>query len=156
MKGRQIAEVRIDPRVVEGVVLVVRGRLEDRVQVERSDAQAGQVVEAIDDALQVAAHEVVKVRGCAPGLHILRVVRRVAVGEAIRKNLIEDGVPNPLRGDEGRSLVGIAASRAFYTGVRRDYTTTTTDHLPPTTASRSFDGLPPIAAGRQLSVVGRR
>ena len=58
-QGRVAAEQRIDQLVVVGVVAVVRGRGEDRVQVERRDAQVAQVVEVLGDAQQVAALEAV-------------------------------------------------------------------------------------------------
>src|SRR5262245_14535123 len=58
LKRGEITEVRVEPKIVEGIVFVVRSRLEDRVEVDRCRAEISEVVEMIDDPLQVAAHEV--------------------------------------------------------------------------------------------------
>ena len=50
-------EKRVDRQVVIGVVAVVRGGGEDRVEVERRDPERLQVVEPIDDAEEIAALE---------------------------------------------------------------------------------------------------
>ena len=49
------AEHRVDFLVVVRVVAMVRGRLEDRREVDRVDAQVGQVVELLDHADEVAS-----------------------------------------------------------------------------------------------------
>src|SRR6266545_596705 len=59
VEGRQVAEVRVDAEVVEGVIFMVRGRLEYRVEIQRGNTQLGEVVKMIDDAAQIAAHEVI-------------------------------------------------------------------------------------------------
>ena len=120
-----VAEPRVDPRVVGGVVAVVRVRLEDRVEVDRGDAELLQVVELLPDALEVAAEVVAAVRALAARLgrgvvaavalrevvpRLLRrgeravadrpdrrVVLRVRVLEAVREDLVDDRVPRPGR-----------------------------------------------------------
>jgi len=48
-EGLVASQERVHPLVVEGVVTVVRGRGEDRVQVDRARPQALDVVHALDD-----------------------------------------------------------------------------------------------------------
>ena len=55
-------------QVVVGVVAVVRGRREDRCQVERGDAEVLEIAEVLDDPEQVTALEPVHRRRGVPGL----------------------------------------------------------------------------------------
>jgi hypothetical protein len=54
-EGRLAAERLVDRVEVGGVVFVVGGRAEDGRQVDRVDAQRGDVAEARGDAVQIAA-----------------------------------------------------------------------------------------------------
>ena len=88
-------EVRIDRAVVGGVVAVVRLRREDRVEVDRRDAEALQVVELARDAREVAAHVVAAARALdrrAPRRRVAveaprAVRRRVGVAAAVALGL---------------------------------------------------------------------
>ena len=115
-----VAEQRIDALVVGRVVAVVARRLEDRVEVERGDAERLEVAELLADALERAAVEV-------PGEHLVgllvelvgdglvpvldeaalgslaRGIERlgalapiVAAGEAIGEDLVDDAVAVPV------------------------------------------------------------
>ena len=107
------AEVGIDVEVVDTVVLVDRRTDEDRVQIEGRDAEVLQVRDLLPDALEVAAVEVQAMafrvfhRGGVPGRHPDRrisvdavfarpdVVFGVSVAEALREDLVEDGLLHP-------------------------------------------------------------
>src|SRR5690606_2572164 len=129
-KCLQIAEERIDLQIVDRVVAVVRARLEDWVQVDSRYTKTGEIVQFLDDAGQVAAEKVaVEVIRAAGGLltpavdrrlipgfvedqrqfvikherAIDRVIAAVAIAEAIRKDLVDDGILHPFR----RCEVGI-------------------------------------------------
>ena len=91
------AEQRIDREVVVGVVAVVRGRLEDRGQVERVDPEVLEVVEVLDDAEQVAALEAVVGRRRVPRLERTRLVDALARREPVGEDLVEDRVADPGR-----------------------------------------------------------
>ena len=56
---------RVDGQVIGGVIPVVGRRFEDRVEVDRRDAQVLQVIQLVDQALQVAAVEVLAVSASA-------------------------------------------------------------------------------------------
>ena len=112
---RVAAEVRIDVVVVLGVVLVVAARGEDRVQVQRGDAElAGEVVELAAHADEVAAverrrgHARIDRRAPRPGHHArppgaVDVLvgrdreRRIALAEPIGEDLVDDLVGDPRR-----------------------------------------------------------
>ena len=88
-------EARIDPVVVDRVVAVVGAGVEDRVEVKRGRPQILQIVKPLEDPPQVAALKAPQSWWSAPRIHIGRIVRRVAVGESIGEDLIEDGVLHP-------------------------------------------------------------
>ena len=108
------AEVRVDVLVIGHVILVVGLRAKDWRQVQRVDPQRLQVVQALDDAGQVAAvkHQPAVPafrRGRAPGtgqravvLVFVFVCARVAGGfavrEAVREDLVEHRALQPGRG----------------------------------------------------------
>ncbi len=85
------AQQRVDLHVVKRVIAVVGGRCKDRVQVDGVDAKFLQVVEAIDNAVQVAPLEALLLRRAAPRLeaearHVRRArAARKAVGEYLIK-----------------------------------------------------------------------
>jgi hypothetical protein len=107
------AEVPCHVLVVDDVVAVVRARLEDRVQVERVHTDVREMVEVRLDPGQVAAVELDErsrasngqlVPGSMPrrlatiGPGAVRdVVRRVAVREAVGKDLVDHAVVQPAR-----------------------------------------------------------
>ena len=76
------AEVGIDLRVVLGVVRVVRPGVEDRVEVDRRDAQRVEVGELLVDAPQVAAHVVAATRLLA-GAAVVEARRALRVGHRV-------------------------------------------------------------------------
>ena len=114
----EIAEVRVDPVVVLRVVPVVRGAVEDRVEVDRGDAQRGEVVELLRHALQVAAEVVTAARRLARARRLGEarrtdrargVVAAVALGQVAPAQL-DDLVPlGPAR--SGRVAAGVRVAR---------------------------------------------
>ncbi len=107
---RRIAtEERIDMEVVVGVIAVVRGRGEDRGQVESGDADRLQVGQPLDDPQEVTALEAVPRRCCVPRLEGAGLGDPRAGREAVREDLVEDRVTDPgRRVDRHRSSVGRA------------------------------------------------
>ncbi len=107
------AEVWIDVLVVHHIILMVAECSEDRRQVEGVDAQVGQVIKVLGDARQVAAVEndpvvLIGIRLDTPGQGVrpvpsvfiliwLRVGGGIAVGKAVRENLVEDALQHPGR-----------------------------------------------------------
>ena len=96
-QGIVAAEQRIDVVVVVRVVAVVRRRSEDRSQVERRDAQGGEVVEPLDDAEQVAALEAVRRGRRVPRFERAGLRDALARREAVGEDLVEDRVADPVR-----------------------------------------------------------
>ena len=92
---RVAAEERVDLEVVVRVVAVVGGRLEDRRQVQRVDAERLDVVEVLDDPEEVAALEAVVRRRGVPRLERARLRDPRAARESVREDLVEDGVSDP-------------------------------------------------------------
>ena len=89
------AEQRIDREVVVRVISVVRRRREDRVQVERVDAQVLEIAELVGEAAQVAALEPVGGRGRVPALEAAGFVDAVTLGEPVGEDLVEDRIADP-------------------------------------------------------------
>ncbi len=102
---------------------MVGWRQEYRVQVQRIHAQGLQVWQLVDDTLKIAPEKLVDALGIGAWLaapvgsngylgsavdrvHALRVVRRVAVVEAIGKYLVNDHVFGPRRHLEIRIVDG--------------------------------------------------
>ncbi len=94
---------------------MVGRRVEDRAEVDAVDPQVGEVVEVLDHAAQVAAEEVTPQRGIlralapAPELRLVTVNAFhqavggwIAIGEAIRENLVDDHALRPLGGHSRR------------------------------------------------------
>jgi hypothetical protein len=94
------AEERVDGVVVVRVVAMVRRRGEHRVEVERGGAESLDVVEPVDDPVEVATLEPVGRRRLVPRLERPRGFHPAAPGEAVGEDLVEDGVPDPLRRDD--------------------------------------------------------
>ncbi len=92
------AQQGIDAEVVIGVVAVIARRGKHGIQVERVDAQLLQIVQAVHDAEQVATLVALLGRGRAPLLEADagRVLKARAACEAVRKDLIEDSVFDPI------------------------------------------------------------
>ncbi len=126
------AQQRVDRHVVVGVIAMVRGRREDRRQVQRVDAEIGQVVEMLDDPEQVAALEPVVGRWRRPTARAAR-----ACGP----------VRSP-RTDPGRS--GRRSRRGPRPGCRRS--PSVVDHGGP----RSDQGLDDVSAGSEVPRVTSR
>ena len=93
-------EARIDPLVVGGVVLVVRGGREDRREVQTADAEVGEPAEVLADAGDVAAEERLHGRRLTPRPLPGRIVHLVAVGESVGKDQVERPPGDPGRHSE--------------------------------------------------------
>ena len=122
------AEVLVHVPVVAGVVLVQAVGLEDRVQVDRRNAQPAEVGQRLPHALQVAAVAAVPdvavevaalarlavVPLASPGDGARRVVARVAVAEPLRQDLVPDGVLGPVGRDERRRARHVVPPRRHH------------------------------------------
>src|SRR5438309_2068385 len=114
-QGIIATKARINIVVVLGIVLVVRGRGEDRIQVENIDAKrALDVSEFRIDALQITAKEdrILRITSIGIGtltpvfmlgwctevaiLVGLNVVTRVAIIETVGKDLVHDTILGPI------------------------------------------------------------
>ena len=130
------AKMRVDVLVVGHVVLVVRLGGEDRVEIQRGDAQLLDIIQLLRNALQVAAVEDQREGGVvrrqrAPGEGLralaavfvlvgLRIVRRIAVGETVGEDLVEDGFVQPAGGiGIGQELEVICVQRVEMAGPGR-------------------------------------
>jgi hypothetical protein len=84
--------------VVVRVVAVVGRRRKDGVQVEGRHPQVVEVIEGVNDAVEVSALEALLLGRTSPGLegHVLLVLDLPAAGEAVGKDLVEDGVLDPV------------------------------------------------------------
>jgi hypothetical protein len=89
-------EERVDREVVVCVIAVVRGRLKDWTEVDRSDAESLQIVKVLDYPKQISTFEPVDSRRRVPRLEVGRLRYLRTDGEAIRKDLLEDRVVDPL------------------------------------------------------------
>lgn len=105
----------VDAMVVAGAIAVVAAAFKDRVEIDGRDAQVGEVIELLPNAGQVAAKEIVLDHiACFRILAIIGAVvpgavddgaglsRQVlpvhaATAEAVGKNLVDDGVFEPVR-----------------------------------------------------------
>ena len=97
-KGGIPAQKRVYLHVVEGMVTVIRGRAEDRVQVEGVYTQILQVVQAVHDTQKIAALKALFRWRCTPGFELDsgKVLQTGAATEPVRKDLIENRVLNPI------------------------------------------------------------
>lgn len=104
------AERGVHAEVVVRVVLVVGGRAKDRRHVEPADAQFRQVFQPLADPFQVASRHLRAAAGPVSPTQAVpaRVVRGIAVAEAIGEDLVEGHAVQPRRlADEvGRAEVG--------------------------------------------------
>jgi hypothetical protein len=110
-QGGVTAQERVDRQVVVRVVAVVGRRGEDRVEVDRRDAQSLEVVQVVDHAVQVTALEPVVGRRGVPGLEGPGRMDTAAAGEPVREDLVEDGILHPRRGVD-RHARGLSWGRA--------------------------------------------
>ena len=118
---RVAAEHRVDPVVIVGVVAVVGGRLEDRREVDRVDAEVGQVVEVFQDAEQVAPLVAVGVGGSPQASRWAGLGTRQAAREAVGEDLVEDRVADPV-GRLGSVTVASGLNRRMAShGTRRTW-----------------------------------
>ena len=108
---RVAAEQRVDRQVVVGVVAMVRGGREDRVQIEGVDPEIGQLVESLGHAEQITALVAGVGRWRVPWLQRPWLGDPLARGEPIRKDLVEDGVADPGRVSIGMGLLTVGDSR---------------------------------------------
>ena len=108
----------IDVIIILGIVLVVRGRYENRVHVNDLNSQILQVVQFIQNSLQVAAVKAADIHRLGifvPILHTLHLLANVAVlsgqhiiggiavAETVHVNLIHDRALGPLRRGKTRN-----------------------------------------------------
>ena len=107
------AKMRVDVLVIHYIVFMVGKGGEDRVQVEGIDAQVSQVIQMLGDARQIAAVKndtgvLILRRGAAPGQGLrtltavliifrARVVGGVAIGKAVREDLVKNALLHPGR-----------------------------------------------------------
>ena len=75
--------------------MVGRGE-ENGVEIEGVHAEIEEVIEFLDDAAQVAAHEIIEGRFCAPFRDVGGIIAWVGVGETVGENLVEDCVLYPV------------------------------------------------------------
>ena len=118
----QLPEMRIDMVIILGVVFVIGGRHEQRVEIDRLYPQILQVVQLLPHALQVAAVEIAHVHALRPlipvfdlpdmlpdiGILIIKhIVGRIAVKKPVRIDLVHDGALRPGgRGESGTDPEG--------------------------------------------------
>src|SRR3972149_5755781 len=57
VKRWEIAQLGIDLEIIARLVAMIRGGIEDRVEVDGVDSEIEQVVELLDHAFEIAAHE---------------------------------------------------------------------------------------------------
>ena len=107
-----VAEERVDRFVVGGIVAMVGGGLEDRVEVERGDVERGEVVELFRDAGEVAAEKVLAVVaalvGAAERRFVPALVKRAAADQTVHaaRPCAVKAVGEDLVGDAAAEPVG--------------------------------------------------
>ncbi len=84
--------------VIKGMIAVIGGGHEDWVEVDGGDAQVLQVVELFDHTLQVTALEAEAGGGRFPWLNVGGLFNRLRFGKAVGKDLVKNGVLDPVRG----------------------------------------------------------
>ena len=99
--------------VIAGIVAVVAAGQEDGVEVQHGNVQRLQIIQPGDDALQIAAEEIPRVRIAVAGIKqrqrglvpvfmqidiLARIPRRAAAAEAIGENLIHNALAQEGRG----------------------------------------------------------
>src|SRR6266852_4135641 len=89
-------EMRIDLQVVGGVVLMVRWRQKDRVQVQSGDAELLEGIQPPANAGQVSPKEALPGRTGSPRSYRRGISLAIAVVKPVREDLIEDGILHPL------------------------------------------------------------
>ena len=89
--------MRINLRVIRGIILVRGGSFVDRRQIYARYPKIPDIVQLIDNALQIAAEKFLVAHSSLhpPGKRPFRVDGRVAVTEPLRENLIPDRVVDP-------------------------------------------------------------
>ena len=100
---RVAAQQRVDRHVVVRVVAVVRCRGEDRREVQRGDAEVIELVQALGDAEQIAALEPVICRRRVPVLQRPDRRQTPTPRKSVGKDLVEDGLRDPVRNPGTRS-----------------------------------------------------
>ena len=135
-----IPERGVDPHVVGGVILVVARGKEDGVEVQGVHAQRLDVVQVVNDPLHIAAEEIPAIRDAAPRSNTPGIVGWIAVREAFRKDLIEDGISNPGRYAGLRKRDGNAGARQQKRGSKYR----TQSHSPPIRPGLAFTAEAPI------------
>ena len=91
-----IAKMGINCVIIYGIVLMVTGRFENRGEVNYIHSQIHQVIEAIDDSLEIAALLAVRLWPHVPRLCIGRIIGGIAIGKALREDLIDHRTLGPL------------------------------------------------------------
>jgi hypothetical protein len=99
-EGGVAAEERIDGEIVVGVVSMIGRRREDGIKVKCGDAKLLQVIKVFGNAAEVPPLETERGWWAVPGLEVEILGEATALGETIRKDLIEDRVFDPLRRDD--------------------------------------------------------
>ena len=107
IQGGVAPQRRVHRVEVGGVVVVGRGGGEHRVHVDDIHPEAGQIVGLGGDAHQVPALEPQPVRCAPPGVGPGGGEAGVAVAEALREDLVDDGAPRPFGHLEGGHRVQV-------------------------------------------------
>ena len=95
LKGGRAAQQRIHLKVIVGVVAVIGRGLKHRGKVKRVDAQVLQVIQVFTHPQQVAAFEPPGGGRRVPGFQVVGFGQGRAVSEAVRKDLVKNGVMHP-------------------------------------------------------------
>src|SRR5688500_6127213 len=95
------------------MVTVLCSRGEDRIEIQRCDPYILQVIEVFPHAPQVAAFEAKCGWWAIPRLQVGNCERSLALGEAVRKNLVENCVSNPIRNRERHSLCSAMIAKSM-------------------------------------------
>jgi hypothetical protein len=98
------SEAVVDLQIVRRVIAVVAPRREDRIEVDRRDPEVIQVIQLLADSPQIPTLKPGESGRGPPWLDIRGIVRWIAVGKAIRKDLIENRVLDPGRGWHGAGV----------------------------------------------------
>ena len=117
------ADVRVDVPVVLRIILVIRRRHKERIEINHIDPKLLEIVQLVQHALQIPAIEAVHIhilRQAVPILHSLRmqpeifificqhIIGLVPVAEPVHVNLVDDCAAHPVRHAVPRNQIPVA------------------------------------------------
>ncbi|MNC24734.1 hypothetical protein D3C75_727990 [compost metagenome] len=115
-----VTEMGIDLFIIHNIVFMIGRRHEQRGKVNGIDSEFLQIIQMVQHALQISAKKIIQLRRSAPRLCPLRVIRRVAIGEPLRHNLVKHRILGPVGHLKqidlvyvGKLVVVVGGSRAF-------------------------------------------